>query len=73
MKNFRWSTAFNDLLAEGFAATDAYCDGCIRFERPLANGDTLYTFLKPDGSHRVPRVWEAELDRIFAENAAAQA
>jgi len=62
--------AFAQLQSEGFTVTNIYGDGVIRMARPLANGDTLYTFIGPEGDYRPPSCWEqmkADLEREWAE------
>lgn len=55
------------LSAEGFAASNLYADGVVRMERKLPNGDTLYTFVSADGSHKKVGVWEETLERLAKE------
>lgn len=52
------------LSDEGFITTNTYGDGVIRMDKELPNGDRLYTFIKPDGSHRPPRCWEVTVEEL---------
>lgn len=61
-----------ELRLSGLTVVNRYMDGAVRMERRLNNGDTLFTFVRKDGTSNPVRVWEEVLEQIAQENARVQ-